>query len=146
MQFYRDESFRAAFRKEMQAPKVFLGKWERVVIHHAVNPAMQPLIGKSVAEVAKERGKDGIDTFLDLCIEDNLQLEYTYELFNADEDRIPELITHDQVMVGLSDGGAHVDMPSSAPNSAKRWKRLRCSTENGNVPLSTLPQSLKCRR
>jgi N-acyl-D-aspartate/D-glutamate deacylase len=47
---------------------------------------------------------------LDLCIEDNLQLEYTYELFNADEDRIPELITHDQVMVGLSDGGAHVDM------------------------------------
>ena len=110
MQFYRDESFRAAFRKEMQAPKVFLGKWERVVIHHAVNPAMQPLIGKSVAEVAKERGKDGIDTFLDLCIEDNLQLEYTYELFNADEDRIPELITHDQVMVGLSDGGAHVDM------------------------------------
>ncbi|MCE2487721.1 MAG: amidohydrolase family protein, partial [Desulfurellaceae bacterium] len=38
------------------------------------------------------------------------QLEYTYELFNADEDRIPELITHDQVMVGLSDGGAHVDM------------------------------------
>jgi N-acyl-D-aspartate/D-glutamate deacylase len=71
---------------------------------------MQPLIGKSVAEVAKERGTDGIDTFLDLCIEDNLQLEYTYELFNADEDRIPELITHEQTMVGLSDGGAHVDM------------------------------------
>jgi N-acyl-D-amino-acid deacylase len=28
-QFYRDASFRAAFRKEMEAPKVFGGKWER---------------------------------------------------------------------------------------------------------------------
>ena len=110
MRFYRDEKFRAEFRKEMEAPKVFLGKWERVVIHQVGNPALESLIGKTVAEVAQQRGKDGIDTFLDLCIEDNLQLEYTYEIFNADENRIPELITHDQVMIGLSDGGAHVDM------------------------------------
>ena len=94
----------------MESPKVFSGKWERAIVHEVSNPAMQSLMGKSVAEIAKERGKDGLDTFLDLCIEDDLQLEYTYELFNADEDRIPELITHDQVMVGLSDGGAHVDM------------------------------------
>ena len=110
MRFYRDEKFRAEFRKEMEAPKVFLGKWERVVIHQVGNSALESLIGKTVAEVAQQRGKDGIDTFLDLCIEDNLQLEYTYEIFNADENRIPELITHDQVMIGLSDGGAHVDM------------------------------------
>jgi N-acyl-D-amino-acid deacylase len=32
------------------------------------------------------------------------------ELFNASEERIPELITDPRVMVGLSDGGAHVDM------------------------------------
>ena len=31
-------------------------------------------------------------------------------LFNANEERIPELITDPRVMVGLSDGGAHVDM------------------------------------
>ena len=109
-EFYRDESFRAAFRKEMESPKVFSGKWERAIVHEVGNPAMRSMIGKSVADIARERGKDGLDTFLDLCIEDDLQLQYTYELFNADEDRIPELITHDQVMVGLSDGGAHVDM------------------------------------
>ena len=108
--FYRDANFRAAFRKEMERPKVFTGKWERAIVHEAGRPDMQALIGKSVAEIAEQRGKDGLDTFLDLCIEDDLQLQYTYELFNADEDRIPELITHDQTMVGLSDGGAHVDM------------------------------------
>jgi len=109
-QFYRDPTFRAAFRKEMEAPKVFGGKWERAVIHEVGNPALRHLLGKSVAEIARERGKDGIDTFLDLAIEDDLQLLYTYELFNANEDRIPELITDPRVMVGLSDGGAHVDM------------------------------------
>jgi N-acyl-D-aspartate/D-glutamate deacylase len=109
-QFYRDANFRAGFRKEMEAPKVFGGKWERCVVHEVGNPAMRPLLGKSVAEIARERGKEAIDTFLDLAIEDDLNLLYTYELFNANEDRIPELITDPRVMVGLSDGGAHVDM------------------------------------
>jgi N-acyl-D-aspartate/D-glutamate deacylase len=108
--FYRDASFRAAFRKEMEAPKVFSGKWERAIVHEVGNPAMKSLVGRSVAEIARERGKEGIDTFLDLAIEDDLRLQYTYELFNANEERIPELITDPRVMVGLSDGGAHVDM------------------------------------
>ena len=42
MRFYPDEKFRAEFRKEMEAPKVFLGKWERVVIHQVGNPALEP--------------------------------------------------------------------------------------------------------
>jgi N-acyl-D-aspartate/D-glutamate deacylase len=109
-QFYRDEKFRAGFRKEMEAPKVFGGKWERCVIHEVGNPAMKSLVGQSVAQIAQQRGKDALDTFLDLAIEDDLNLLYTYELFNANEDRIPELITDPRVMVGLSDGGAHVDM------------------------------------
>jgi len=109
-QFYRDAEFRAAFRKEMETPKVFSGRWDRAVVHEVTNPAMKSLIGKNVAQIAKERGKDGLDTFLDLAIEDNLELQYTYELFNATEEKIPQLITDPRVMVGLSDGGAHVDM------------------------------------
>src|SRR5260221_11883772 len=94
----------------MQAPKLFSGRWDRAIVHEVGNPALRPLLGKSVAAIAKERGKDGLDTFLDLAIEDDLQLQYTYELFNATEERIPDLITDPRVMVGLSDGGAHVDM------------------------------------
>jgi len=109
-QFYRDAKFRAEFRKEMEAPKVFGGKWERCVVHEVGNPAMKSLLGKSVAQIAKERGKDGLDTFLDLAIEDDLQLLYTYELFNAKEENIPELILEPRTMIGLSDGGAHCDM------------------------------------
>lgn len=107
---YRDPAFRAAFRKELETPKVFSGRWERAVVHEVTTPALHPLVGRTVADIARERGTDGLDTFLDLAIEDDLRLQYTYELFNANEERIPELITDPRVMIGLSDGGAHVDM------------------------------------
>ncbi len=108
--FYRDPNFRAAFRKELETPRIFNGNWDRAIIHEVGSRAMQPLVGRSVGDIARERGKDGLDTFLDLAIEDNLDLAYTYELFNANEDRIPELIKDPRTMIGLSDGGAHVDM------------------------------------
>jgi len=107
---YRDPAFRAAFRQELESPKVFSGRWERAIVHEVGHTALRSLIGKSVAQVATERGKDGLDMFLDLALEDDLQLQYTYETFNAIEERIPELITDPRVMIGLSDGGAHVDM------------------------------------
>ena len=65
-------------------------------------------IGRNVAEIARERNTDPVDTFLDLAIEDHLQMQFNYELFNSDEERIPELITDPRTMIGLSDGGAHV--------------------------------------
>ena len=107
---YRDASFRNAFRKELERPAVFNGNWERLEVKEVFNPAMKPLEGKTVAEIAKQRGRDGVDTFLDLGLEDDLRIQYTMALFNANEERIPELITDSRVMVGLSDGGAHVDM------------------------------------
>jgi N-acyl-D-amino-acid deacylase len=107
---YRDPGFREAFRKELERPAVFNGKWERLDVKEVFNPAMKPLEGKNVGELARQRGKDGVDTFLDLALEDNLRIQFTMALFNADEDRIPELINDSRVMVGLSDGGAHVDM------------------------------------
>jgi len=107
---YRDPVFRQAFRKELETPRIFSGRWERLEVKEVSNPAMKSLEGKSVAQVAKERGKDGLDTFLDLALEDDLKIQYTIVLFNANEDLIPELITDSRALIGLSDGGAHVDM------------------------------------
>jgi N-acyl-D-amino-acid deacylase len=107
---YRDTSFRNAFREALKKPDIFSGKWERLEVKEVFNPAMKSLEGRSVADIAKERGKDGVDTFLDLALEDDLDIQFTMALFNANEDRIPELISDPRTMVGLSDGGAHVDM------------------------------------
>lgn len=110
MQVYRDPQFRQAFRKELEKPRIFSGRWERLEVKEVSNPAMKALEGKTVAEIAQARGKDGLDTFLDLGLEDNLNIEYTIVLFNANDALIPELITDPRALIGLSDGGAHVDM------------------------------------
>ncbi len=107
---YRDTSFRNAFREALKKPDIFSGKWERLEVKEVFNQSMKPLEGRTVADIAKERGKDGVDTFLDLALEDDLEIQFTMALFNANEDRIPELISDPRTMVGLSDGGAHVDM------------------------------------
>jgi len=110
MHVYRDPAFRQAFRKALEKPRIFSGRWERLEVKEVSNPAMKSLEGKTVAEIARERGKDGLDTFLDLALEDELKIQYTIVLFNANEDLIPALITDSRTLIGLSDGGAHVDM------------------------------------
>ncbi|MBF6560628.1 MAG: amidohydrolase family protein [Candidatus Binataceae bacterium] len=107
---YREPGFRNAFREALKHPDIFSGKWERLEVKEVFTPAMKPLEGRTVAEIARERGCDGVDAFLDLAIEDGLNIQFTMALFNANEDRIPELISDPRTMIGLSDGGAHVDM------------------------------------
>jgi N-acyl-D-aspartate/D-glutamate deacylase len=110
MNFYRDSAFRSAFRADLARPGIFSSRWDRVEIKSVGDPAMRALEGRTVGEVARERGRDGFDTFLDIGIEDALRVEFTCPLFNADEKRIPELLRDPRAMIGLSDGGAHVDM------------------------------------
>jgi N-acyl-D-aspartate/D-glutamate deacylase len=107
---YADPKFREQFRDALRHPAIFSGKWDRLMIKEVGNPALRSLVGRTVADVARERGKDGVDTFLDLAVEDDIRIEFTIEMFNANEERIPELIKDPRTMVGLSDGGAHVDM------------------------------------
>ena len=107
---YRSAEFRAAARDELTKPRIFSGRWERLEIHEVSTPALKPLEGKTVGQVAAERGHDGLDTFLDLGLGDDLAMQFSCALFNADERRIPELLTDPRTMIGLSDGGAHVDM------------------------------------
>jgi len=123
---YRDESFRNAFREALKKPDIFTGKWERLEVKEVSNPSMQALVGRNVAEIAKDRGKDGVATFLDLALEDDLEIQFTIEMFNANEERMPELISDPRTMVGLSDGGAHVDMLCDAGYATYmlgRWVR-----------------------
>ncbi|MBV8165717.1 MAG: amidohydrolase family protein, partial [Alphaproteobacteria bacterium] len=67
---YRDPAFRNAFREELKRPMAFSGNWERLAVLEVKNPAMKPLEGRTVADIARERGKDGVDTLLDLTLED----------------------------------------------------------------------------
>ena len=106
---YADPAFRNQFREELKRPMAF-GNWARITVHEVQSPALKPLEGKSVADIAAAQGKDGVDAFLDLTLADDLDLEFTMASFNTRVDRMAEILGNKDVLVALGDGGAHVDM------------------------------------
>ena len=106
---YADRGFRNQFREELKRPMAF-GNWERIHVHEVRSPALKALEGRSVAEIAREQGKDGVDAFLDLTLQDDLDVEFTMASFNTRVDRMREILNDKSVLVALGDGGAHVDM------------------------------------
>jgi N-acyl-D-amino-acid deacylase len=106
---YADPVFRNEFRQELKNPIAF-GNWERITLHEVRSGALKRYEGKSVAEIGRAQGKDGVDTFLDLTLADDLDLEFTMTSFNTRVDRMTEILNNPAILIGLGDGGAHVDM------------------------------------
>jgi N-acyl-D-aspartate/D-glutamate deacylase len=107
---YADPDFRGAFRDELKHASGFSGDWRRITVHETHKPELKRYEGRSVAEIAKERGKDGLDTFLDLTLEDDLDIEFVLAQFNVDVERVKDNLIDPQVLIALGDAGAHVDM------------------------------------
>jgi len=106
---YRDLAFRNQFRKELKRPAAF-GNWERITVHEVKSPALKKWEGQTVAELAAAEGKDGVDAFLDITLADDLDNEFTMVSFNNRVDRMAEILNNRDMLLGLGDGGAHLDM------------------------------------
>ena len=108
---YADPAFRNDFREaaeERRPGSAATGR--RITVHEAHKPEMKRYEGRNVADIARERGKDGLDTFLDLTLEDDLDIEFVLAQFNANIKRVEENLIDPRVLIALGDGGAHVDM------------------------------------
>jgi N-acyl-D-amino-acid deacylase len=107
-EFYRNPEFRGAFREELKRPHLFQGRWNRVEVLEVTNPSMKHYERKTVAEIAEQRHEDPLETFFDLALDDDLNIQYTMQQYH--EEGIQQLIADPRTMIGLSDGGAHVNM------------------------------------
>jgi len=106
---YGDKTFRDQFREELKNP-MGVSDFNHVTLHEGHTADVKRFEGMTVADIAKAEGKDVVDTLLDLTIADDLQLEYTITSFNTRVDRMAELLNNPAILIGLGDGGAHVDM------------------------------------
>jgi len=109
---YASPEFRSAFRDDLSKPRTSRLDWSRFIFENVASAKLKPNQGKSVAEIAQERGADPLDTFLDLAIEDNL--ETWFVLTFAEEEHIARFVADSRLMIGLSDGGAHLDQHCDA--------------------------------
>jgi N-acyl-D-amino-acid deacylase len=107
---YADPEFRAAFREEMRNATGFSGDWRRITVHEVSKPELKQYEGRTIADVAQARGADPLDTFLDLALEDGLDIGYVLAQFNVNEKLVADNLTDPGVLIALGDGGAHVDM------------------------------------
>jgi N-acyl-D-aspartate/D-glutamate deacylase len=86
------------------------GNWERITLHEVKSPALKSLEGKTIAEIAAAQGKDGVDALLDVTLADDLECELTMASWNTRVDRMAEILNNRDILLGLGDGGAHLDM------------------------------------
>ncbi|MCJ8158958.1 amidohydrolase family protein [Sphingomonas sp. LaA6.9] len=90
----RDPKIRARVIAEMKAPGEgwenlyrAAGGAENLIVVGFKNPALKPLTGKTLAEVAAMRGKSPEDTAIDLVIEDGSRVGTLYRLMSEDNVR-----------------------------------------------------------
>ena len=110
-QIYAEPAFRTAFREAYtNSPKAFRGQWRQITVCKVKHPQHQPWLGKSITELSQLQAEDPLDTFFNVALADGLGTEFAVAIVNFDPVLLQELVTDPRVLIGLSDGGAHVDM------------------------------------
>jgi N-acyl-D-amino-acid deacylase len=107
---YADPQLRAACRAELEQGRRFTGRTPSVIVCKVANAALRHHETRTIGEIAAERNADPLDTFFDVALEDDLNTLFAYERANNDRQQIADMLRDPRTMIGLSDGGAHVDM------------------------------------
>ena len=125
---YASEGFRTQWKEEMERRRIFRGQWRRITVRDAAGAEALALSGKSVAEIAEARGQDPADTILDIALADGLETLFDFPVMNQDPEGVRPLVTDPRFLIGLSDGGAHVDQLCDAGYATYllgKWVRER---------------------
>ena len=108
---YRSQEFRDAFRGDLSrgGGVAFRGRWAMLEIARVEKEENKKYVGKSVQDLADTLRKDPVDAMLDLALDEDLATGFRLSAANYDPAAVSKLITMPNVLIGLSDAGAHVD-------------------------------------
>ena len=76
-------------------------------VDRVTKPEHESLQGRSVGEIARDRGVAPADAMLDLALAEDLDTEFSALLLNSDEAAVGAMLRHPHSLVSLSDAGAH---------------------------------------
>jgi N-acyl-D-amino-acid deacylase len=86
--------------------------WDYMVLQTAVLEKNKQYENMTLGQIAKAQGKSIIDCFLDLAVEENLDTEWLHGENNVDDAAVAQILNYPNAIIGLSDGGAHVQFQS----------------------------------
>ncbi|MBX3705369.1 MAG: amidohydrolase family protein [Pseudomonadales bacterium] len=125
---YRDPAFRSEVRSGIAEQTVFSGLFDRIRPLLATNDAVQALADtkQSIAEIARTRQADPVDTWFEIAIEGDLEVVFDFKAANFEPEGVRNLLRDGRFLVGLSDGGAHLSQLCDAGYATYllgRWVR-----------------------
>jgi N-acyl-D-aspartate/D-glutamate deacylase len=104
----KTEAYRRRFRKDYEkkfSPRV----WHRDFYDaHIIECPEEELVGKSVGQVADERGLHACDQFLDLVVAHGANFRWRTVIANHRPEVLRKMIAQPSVHIGFADAGAHL--------------------------------------
>ncbi len=132
-----DETYRAWFARQWRSPflpRIFHRNLASTEILSAPDAS---LVGKSFADVARERHQPVAHTFLDLCAEHGNKLRW-YTVMTNDRPRVlEEIVRHPDVLIGFSDAGAHLRNMAHYNFPLRMLRVVRDAAARGAPAMST---------
>ena len=140
---YADPEFRSVFKTDssVTARNALAGWAERAVI--SVAPGHEDMEERQLSHVAADEGVDPVDLALDLSLETNFGIRFRFPVVNFVEEEVEELLQDPNMLVALSDAGAHASQLCDACYSTHllgHWVR-----EKGALELERAVQMLTSR-
>ncbi|KFA92808.1 N-acyl-D-amino-acid deacylase family protein [Archangium violaceum] len=103
-----DAKYREWFKRQWKSrllPKVFHRDFNQSRVLKAPDAS---LVGRSFMDIARERGQDVVDTFLDLVARHGTELRWYTVMANDRPRELESIVSHPDVLIGFSDAGAHL--------------------------------------
>jgi N-acyl-D-aspartate/D-glutamate deacylase len=144
MAAYRDPVWRALAAADLEGSPM-KPRWETFEVSESEK--FPDLVGKRVSDLARDRGVTPLDVLCELALEENLETRFRAYIANDEPELVAGLLRQEQVALGLSDAGAHVDQLCDAPlptDLLGTWVRERgvLTLERAVHKLSGEPASL----
>src|SRR5213595_2056913 len=112
---YADPAVRAKLHEEMIEWKVEIpggtisrNWYDYIWVEEPTLEKNKWMVGKTLADIAKQQNKGIIDSFLDLVVEEKLETTFMQAENNIDVEAMRQILNYPNALIGLSDGGAHV--------------------------------------
>jgi N-acyl-D-aspartate/D-glutamate deacylase len=106
-----DAAFRQAIRDELARPAVFRlfnGEWDKVQVVEVAKRENARFEQRSLAQLARDSGRDPLDLWFDLALEEDLATVFVALTLNSDEAALARMLHHPASLLSLSDAGAHL--------------------------------------
>jgi N-acyl-D-amino-acid deacylase len=120
-----DPATRRKIAQEMRAPSdawenlyLAAGSADRVILVEFKSDTLKPLIGRTLADAAAQRGEDPIDTIMNLVVEDRSRVGAVY--FMMSEDNLRKQIKLPWVAFGSDAGSMAPELPFTKSNPHPR--------------------------